>query len=152
MPSAPRDVTNLYCKPMNKNLPTRLAQLTAVAALACTPLFLSAQETVVTTTGTISSVSPSEVVVARAAGGPVSYRYTKRTTFVDAAGQTITYDTIRPGDTTTVYYTMVDGQPVVGKVLVTRKTTTTTTTEPTVAAPIVEETSTTTTTTTSPKK
>lgn len=152
MSSARRGATNLYCKPMNKNLHTRLAQLTAVAALACTPLFLPAQETVVTTTGTISSVSPSEVVVARAAGGPVAYRYTKRTTFVDAAGRTISYDTIRPGDSTTVYYTMVDGQPVVGKVLVTRKTTTTTTTEPTVTTPVVEEETTTTTTTTTPRK
>lgn len=133
---------------MNKNLISKLARITAAAAFACSPLLLPAQETVVTTSGTISSLSPTEVVVARAAGGPVTYRYTKRTTFVDSEGRTVSYDTIRPGDSTTVYYSMVDNQPVVNKVLVTRRTTTTTTTEPVVPPTTVEETTTTTTTTT----
>lgn len=132
---------------MQTNLPHRIAQAAAALALACSPLAASAQETIVTTTGTISSLTPTEVVVTRAAGGPVTYRYTKRTTFVDTEGRAVTYESIRPGDSTTVYYTMVEGQPVVGKVLVTRKATTTTTT-----APVVEETTTTTTTTTAPRK
>ena len=128
------------------NLPHRIAQAAAAVALAFSPLLASAQETVVTTTtGTISSLTPTEVVVTRSAGGPVTYRYTKRTTFVDSDGRTVTYESIRPGDSTTVYYTMVEGQPVVGKVLVTRKASTTTTT-----APVVEATTTTTTTTTAP--
>lgn len=119
-----------------------LAKMAAIAALACTSVVVSAQETVVTTTGTISSLSPSEVVVQRETGSPFSYRYTKQTTFVDSEGRTISYETIKPGEPTTVYYTMVGGQPVVQKVLVTRKTTTT----PAKPA-VVEETTTTTTTT-----
>ncbi|MBS0658900.1 MAG: hypothetical protein JSR82_11735 [Verrucomicrobia bacterium] len=127
-------------------LPHRIAQAAAAVALACSPLLAFAQETVITTTGTISSLTPTEVVVTRSAGGPATYRYTKTTTFVDADGRTVTYESIKPGDTTTVYYTMVDGQPVVGKVLVTRKKTTTT------ESPAVVEETTTTTTTTSPRK
>ncbi len=132
---------------MKTPLFTGLARISAIAAMACTTLVVSAQETVVTTTGTISSLSPTEVIVTRTTGTPVTYRYTKQTVFVDADGRVITYDTIKPGEATTVYYTTVEGQPVVQKVLVTRKTVATP-----VAPTVVEETTTTTTTTGKEKK
>jgi hypothetical protein len=156
---------------------TRLT-LAAVGALALAPLSLMhAQETAVTTSsiasdgagtttstqstttaGTIQEFTPgSSRIVIKSSTGPVTYAYSKRTTFVDAAGNTISYETIKPGEPTTVYYTMEGGQPVVSKVVVRRTvaaapvTTTTTEAQPAVvvpAAPVVQTDKTETTTTT----
>ena len=46
--------------------------------------------------------------------------HSKKTTFVDASGNVINYESIKAGEPTTVYYTTVDGQPVVSKVVVRR--------------------------------
>ena len=73
----------------------------------------------------------------------MTYSYSKKTTFVDAAGNVVEASTIKTGEPTTVYYTTVDGQPVVSKVVVQR-------TAP--AAVTKTETSETTTTTTSGKR
>ena len=159
------------------SISTKLA-LAAFGALAIAPLTLMhAQETAVTTTtasdgaatssstqttttaGTIEQFTPgsSRLVVRTSTGAPVTYSYSKRTTFVDADGNTVSYDTIKSGAPTTVYYTMEAGQPVVSKVVVRRAVTTpvATTTEvqpATVVAPVApaiqtEKTETTTTTT-----
>ena len=37
---------------------------------------------------------------------------------MDASGNVVNYETIKAGEPTTVYYTTVDGQPVVSKVVV----------------------------------
>ena len=94
------------------------------------------------TAGTIQEFTPgaSRIIVRTSAGAPVTYSYSKKTTFVDAAGNVVDYTTIKSGEPTTVYYTTVDGQPVVSKVVVQR-------TAP--AAVTKTETSETTTTTTS---
>jgi hypothetical protein len=163
-----------------RSVSTRLA-LAALGAVALTPLTLiQAQGTAVTTTtassngatsststqttttaGTIQQFTPgsSQLIVRTSSGAPVTYSYSKHTTFVDAAGNTVSYETIKAGEPTTVYYTMEAGQPVVSKVVVHRTVTTPVTTtevQPATvvapAAPVVQSEKTTTTTTTSPGK
>ena len=128
---------------------------TLALALALAPLSLHAQGTVVTTApaatatttatttttaaGTISEFTPgSQIVMKTSSGGPASYSVSKSTTFVDTEGNTVSYETIRPGTPTTVYYVMESGRPVVSKVVVQKtavavpaRTTTTETTETT---------------------
>lgn len=116
--------------------------LLAVAALTLTPfLALHAQTNVVTTTtgadtavasttttastnseGTIQEFTPgaSRIVVKTSTGSPMTYSYSKKTTFVDADGNVVNYESIKTGDPTTVYYTTENGQPVVSKVVVRR--------------------------------
>ncbi len=165
---------------MKTRLTSPCLALAAIGALAAAPLSLThAQGTAVTTTtaaadgtsstsvqttstaGTIQEFTPgsAQLIVRTTTGSPVTYSYSKRTTFVDASGNTISYETIKPGEPTTVYYTMESGQPVVSKVVVHRSVTApaaTTTTEvqpATVVAPAVQtQTSETTTTTTTAGK
>lgn len=102
----------------------------------------TASTTTTNTGGTIQEFTrgSSRMIVRTSTGSPMTYSYSKKTTFVDAAGNVVDYQTIKAGEPTTVYYSTVDGQPVVSKVVVQR----------TVAAPVTKtETSETTTTTTS---
>ena len=113
----------------------------AFGALTFTPLaFAQAQDAVKTTTsvaadgststattttntaGTIQQFTPggTTMIVKTSTGAPVTYAYSKQTTFVDAAGNVVDATTIRSGEPTTVYYTTVEGQPVVSKVVVQR--------------------------------
>ena len=79
------------------------------------------QTTETNTAGTVTSFTPgSSQIVVKTASGPATYNYTKKTTFVDAAGNVVSYESIKAGEPTTVYYTTVDGQPVVSKVVVNR--------------------------------
>ena len=116
--------------------------LLAVAALTLAPLALvNAQTTVTTTTagdtavtaattttavtnseGTIESFTPgsSQIVVKSSTGAPVTYSYSKKTTFVDADGNVVNYESVKAGAPTTVYYSTENGQPVVSKVVVRR--------------------------------
>lgn len=116
--------------------------LLAIAALSLTPFAASYAQTTVTTTtagsdvaaasttttqttnseGTIQSFTPdsSQIVVRTSTGAPLTYSYSKKTTFVDADGNVVSYDTIKAGAPTTVYYTTENGQPVVSKVVVRR--------------------------------
>lgn len=106
------------------------------------PTTTTTQTTETNAAGTITSFTPgsSQIVVKTSTGAPAMYTYSKKTTFVDASGNVINYETIKSGEPTTVYYTTVDGQPVVSKVVVNR-------TAPTA----VTKTETTETTTTTPK-
>ncbi len=112
----------------------------AFGAITLTPLALVHAQTTVTTTeaapvtttattvqstnsaGTIQEFTPgsSRIVVKTATGSPVTYSYSKKTTFVDAAGNVVDYQTIKSGEPTTVYYTTENGEPVVSKVVVNR--------------------------------
>ena len=80
------------------------------------------QTTETNSAGTITSFTPgsSQIVVKTSTGAPATYTYSKKTTFVDASGNVINYETIKAGEPTTVYYTTVDGQPVVSRVVVNR--------------------------------
>ena len=74
------------------------------------------------TAGTIQEFTPgsSRIIVKTSSGSPITYSYSKKTTFVDASGNVVDYQTIKTGDPTTVYYTTENGEPVVSKVVVNR--------------------------------
>ena len=85
------------------------------------PTATTVQTTETNMAGTVTSFTPgSSQIVVKTASGPATYNYTKKTTFVDASGNVVSYESIKAGDPTTVYYTTVDGQPVVSKVVVNR--------------------------------
>ncbi len=73
---------------------------------------------------------------------PISYTFSKTTTYVDQDGNPVSVDVVKSGMPVTVYYTQ-DGDRMVASKVVVRRTTTTDT------APAVIEKKTTTTTTTS---
>src|ERR1017187_7737009 len=77
--------------------------LTANITLAQT----SATSTTTTTTsaGTVSQFSPDTIVVkTTTSAGPVSYSYTKTTTYVDENGNPVSSETVKSGLPVTVYY------------------------------------------------
>lgn len=84
----------------------------------------AAAETVTTSktttySGVVSEVNPSSstiILKSESSPAPVTYTYTKETTFVDSKGNVVTYETIR-NSPVTVEYTTVDGQTVVRKVI-----------------------------------
>ena len=103
-----------------------LAPLAAVHAQEATKITtsVSTDGTAVTQTtseGTIQEFTPGQSrIIVKSASGPATYAYSKKTTFVDAAGNVVDYETIKAGEPTTVYYTTENGQPVVSKVVVHR--------------------------------
>ncbi len=86
--------------------------------------------------GTITTYTPgTDYITFRAGttGTPVRYYYTKDTTVLDPAGQTVTWSAVRPDLPATVYYVnegdrMIVRKIVLSKPIVTEKETTTTTT------------------------
>jgi len=80
--------------------------------------------TTTTTSGTISDIADNRFVVRTAADAdPVSYSFTKTTTYVDEAGEPVTIDVVKSGLPVTVYYTK-DGDNLVASKVVVKKTTT----------------------------
>jgi hypothetical protein len=96
------------------------------------------KQTTTTTTysGTVSEISPSTstiVVKSESSPAPVTYKFTKTTTWVDASGNVITSEQVR-NSPVTVHYAKEGDSMVVTKVVAskpstTKETTTTTTTE-----------------------
>jgi hypothetical protein len=122
---------------------TVLACLLASAGLAC------AQSTTTTTSttsaGTVSEFTPDAITVrSTTSTSPVSYSYSKTTTYVDESGNPVSVETVKSGMPVTVYYTQ-DGDRMVASKVVVKKTTTT----DAPGAPVEEVKKTTTTTTTS---
>lgn len=128
---------------------------TAALAFACIAgQALFGQDAVQTTTtttsaGTISEFSPQTIVVkTEGSTEPVSYTYSKSTTYVDENGNPVSMETVRSGLPVTVYY-VKDGDNLVASKVIVRKT---------VIQPLqppitgVEDTKTTTTTTTTTNK
>lgn len=124
----------------------------SIGALLLTGTLLTAttgqaQTSVVTTSpitsmGTISEFSPRAIVIKTEKGtDPVSYSYSKTTTYVDEAGNPVSLTTVKSGLPVTVYYTKTGDTMTASKVIVRKavlvpgsaveeqKTTTTTTTE-----------------------
>jgi uncharacterized protein RhaS with RHS repeats len=88
------------------------------------------RETTTTSAGTISEFSPDTIVVkTTTSADPVSYSYTKTTTYVDENGNPVSSETVKSGLPVTVYYDKEGDRMVATKVVV-RKTTTTTTPAP----------------------
>ena len=99
--------------------------LTCLAALAATAVAASADMTTETTTttyrGTVSSVSPSTIVMMpESAQAPQQYTYTEKTTWVDPAGNTVSRDTVQ--NTPVTIYTERQGDQIVVTKVVTQKT------------------------------
>ena len=103
--------------------------------------------TTTTSAGTISEFSPKTIVIkTEASPNPVSYSYTKTTTYVDETGAPVSIKTVKSGLPVTVFY-VKDGDKMVASKVVVRKTETTVP-----ATPTVEEKKTTTTTETKESK
>lgn len=101
-----------------------------------------------TTAGTISEFSPNTIVVrSTTSPEPISYTYTKTTTYVDDAGNPVSMEMVKSGLPVTVHYSKVGDAMTANKVIVHKRKTTTT-----APAVIGEERSTSTTTTTEKKK
>jgi hypothetical protein len=80
--------------------------------------------------GTVSQFGPDSIVVkSTTSTDPVSYSYSKTTTYVDENGNPVSSETVTSGSPVTVYYTQ-DGNKMVATKVVVRKTTTTTTPNP----------------------
>ncbi len=114
-----------------KNKISHLGSLTFLGVLLLAANVTLAQTTTSTTTtssGTISQFSPDTIVVKTTTStDPVSYSYTKTTTYVDENGNPVSVETVKSGLPVTVYYDR-DGNKMVATKVVVRKTTSTTTT------------------------
>jgi hypothetical protein len=76
-------------------------------------------QTATTSAGTISEFSPQTIVVRTdAAAAPVSYTYSKTTTYVDESGNPVSIETVKSGLPVTVYYMKVGDNLVASKVIV----------------------------------
>lgn len=128
-----------------------ILNLAAAALLAFGGHTLLGQEAVQTTTatsaGTISDFGPQTIVVkTEEATAPVSYSYTRSTTYVDENGNPVSIETVKSGLPVTVYYVR-DGDNLVASKVVVRKVVTV---PP--PAPAIEQSKTSTTTTTTTNK
>jgi hypothetical protein len=94
--------------------------LTANVALAQAPADSTTSVTTTTSsTGTISQFGPDSIVVqATPSADPVSYSYTKTTTYVDQNGNPVSMETVKSGLPVTVYYDKNGDKMVATKVIV----------------------------------
>ena len=86
----------------------------------------SVKETTTTTTttsssGTISEFGPGTIVVrTTTSADPISYSYSKTTTYVDENGKPVSIETVKTGLPVTVYYDKSGNKMVATKVVVTK--------------------------------
>lgn len=99
----------------------------AQSAAPTAPSTTSTTTTTTSSAGTVSQFSPDTIVVkTTTSADPVSYSYSKTTTYVDENGNTVSSETVKSGAPVTIYYTQ-DGNKMVATKVIVRKTTTTTT-------------------------
>jgi hypothetical protein len=102
--------------------------------------------TTVTSAGTISQFGPETIAIrADTSSEPVSYSYSKSTTYVDETGAPVSIETVTSGLPVTVFYIKEGDKMVASKVIVRKAVVKT-------APAAIEEKKTTTTTTTTDKK
>ena len=111
-------------KSMIRNL-GRLALLGVMLFATDTLAQSAVKETTTTTTttssGTISQFSPGTIVVkTTTSSDPISYSYTKTTTYVDETGKPISIETVKAGLPVTIYYDQSGNKMVATKVVVTK--------------------------------
>ena len=83
-------------------------------------------ETTTTTMGTISDFGDQRIVVrTESAPEPLSYTYSKTTTYVDEAGAPVSMEMVKSGLPVTIHYSKVGDAMVANKVIVRKRTTTT---------------------------
>jgi hypothetical protein len=122
-----------------KNTIRNLSGLTFLGVMLFTANIATAQtaapsttSTTTTTTsdGTVSQFSPDTIVVSSTtSAAPVTYSYSKTTTYVDENGNTVSSEMVKSGVPVTVYYTQ-DGDKMIATKVIVRKTTTTATPAP----------------------
>jgi len=122
-----------------KNTIRNLGSLTFFGVMLFTANIATAQTAAPTTTsttttttsdGTVSQFSPDTIIVkTTSSADPVSYSYSKTTTYVDQDGNPVSSETVKSGSPVTVYYTQ-DGDKMIATKVIVRKTTTTTTPSP----------------------
>ena len=118
-----------------KNTIRNLSSLSFLGVMLFTANIASAQTAAVSTTtttsatqcaGTVSQFGPDTIVVkSTTSADPVSYSYSKTTTYVDENGNPVSSETVKSGAPVTVYYTQ-DGDKMVATKVIVRKSTTTT--------------------------
>jgi hypothetical protein len=97
------------------------AMLFATDALAQSAVKETTTTTTTTSSGTISQFGPGTIVVkTTTSSDPVSYSYTKTTTYVDETGKPISIETVKAGLPVTVYYDQAGNKMVATKVVVTK--------------------------------
>ena len=97
--------------------------LFATDALAQPVVKETIKETTTTTTssGTISQFGPGTIVAkTTTSADPVSYSYTKTTTYVDETGKPVSIETVKTGLPVTIYYDKSGNKMVATKVVVTK--------------------------------
>ena len=120
-----------------KNTIRNLSSLAFLGVVLFAANIASAQTSTTTTSssattsaGTVSQFGPDTIVVkTTTSADPISYSYSKTTTYVDENGNAVSSETVKSGAPVTVYYTQ-DGDKMVATKVVVRKTTTTTTPAP----------------------
>jgi hypothetical protein len=101
-----------------------------VASAQTTAPSTSTTTTTTTSDGTVSQFGPETIVVkSTTSTTPLSYSYSKTTTYVDENGNTVSSETVKSGAPVTIYYTQ-DGDKMIATKVIVRKTTTTTTPAP----------------------
>ncbi len=112
-----------------KTMIQNLVRLTSLSVmLFATSAFAqpAVKETTTTTTtttssGTISQFGPGTIVVKTTTStDPISYSYTKTTTYVDEKGNPVSIETVKAGLPVTIYYDKAGNKMVATKVVVTK--------------------------------
>jgi hypothetical protein len=134
-----------------KNITKKCLNAVVLAGLLATGGLASAQSATTTTTsttqsaGTISEFSPDTIVVkTTSSSDPISYSYSKTTTYVDQNGNPVSMETVKSGLPVTVYYTQ-DGDKMIASKVVVQSTTSSAAPAPTTDIETKKTTSTTTT-------
>jgi len=85
----------------------------------------SRTETRTTTMGTVNEFSPERIIIrTETSPDPLTYSFTKTTTYVDETGTPVSVDLVKAGLPVTVHYTTEGDSRVATKVVVRKKTTT----------------------------
>ena len=107
-----------------KNITRKCLNAAVLAGLLTMVSLASAQSTTTTSTsiqsaGTISQFSPDTIVVkTTTSDAPISYSYSKTTTYVDQSGNPVSMETVKSGLPVTVYYTQDGDKMIASKVVV----------------------------------
>jgi hypothetical protein len=107
---------------MNKTISASLGLavgLLAIASIATAESTVTTKTETTTYSGTVSEVNPTaSTIILRsdASPTPVTYKYTKETSFVDANGNVVSYETIR-NSPVRVEYSTVGGETIVRRVV-----------------------------------
>jgi hypothetical protein len=80
--------------------------------------------TTTTSAGTITEFGPERIVIrSETQTSPLTYSYSKTTTYVDEAGNPVSVETVKSGSPVTIHYTK-DGDKLIASKVIVRKTTT----------------------------